>query len=57
VQEVKPDVIYSVDVEIWPTNVLAETGGRFVFEVGSGDTQGSGIFTHTSEKDRYVFSI
>lgn len=54
VQEVKPDTVYGVDVEIWPTNVVAEKGGRIVLEVSSGDTQGSGIFTHTSEVDRYV---
>jgi len=54
VQEVKPDTVYAVDVEIWPTNVVAEKGGRIVLEVSSGDTQGSGIFTHTSEVDRYV---
>lgn len=52
VQEVKPNVAYAVDVEIWPTNVVAEKGGRIVLEVASGDTQGSGIFTHTNEKDR-----
>jgi predicted acyl esterase len=54
VQEVKPDVPYEADVEIWPTNVVAEKGGRIVLEVASGDTQGCGIFTHTNEKDRYV---
>ena len=54
VQEVKPDTVYAVDVEIWPTNVVAEKGGRIVLEVSSGDTQGSGIFTHTSDVDRYV---
>ncbi|KAH8594822.1 X-Pro dipeptidyl-peptidase protein-like protein [Bisporella sp. PMI_857] len=52
VQEVKPDVPYAVDVEIWPTNVVAEKGGRIVLEVSSGDTQGCGIFTHNNEKDR-----
>ncbi|KFY28340.1 hypothetical protein V491_00522 [Pseudogymnoascus sp. VKM F-3775] len=52
VQEVKPDIYYAVDVEVWPTNVIAEKGGRIVFEIASGDTQGSGIFTHTNEKDR-----
>ncbi|PVH82822.1 X-Pro dipeptidyl-peptidase protein-like protein [Cadophora sp. DSE1049] len=52
VQEVKSDTVYAVDVEIWPTNVVAEKGGRIVLEVSSGDTQGSGIFTHTSEIDR-----
>lgn len=54
VQEVKPDTPYAVDVEIWPTNVVAEKGGRIVFEVASGDTQGSGLFIHTSAKDRFV---
>lgn len=54
VQQVKPDTIYDVDVEIWPTNVVVEKGGKIVFEVASGDTQGSGIFQHNSPKDRYV---
>ncbi|KUJ07456.1 alpha/beta-hydrolase [Mollisia scopiformis] len=52
VQEVKPGEVYGVDVEIWPTNVVAEKGGRIVFEISSGDTQGSGVFQHKSEKDR-----
>jgi predicted acyl esterase len=52
VQEVKAGQVYTVNVEIWPTNVIAEKGGRIVFEVSSGDTQGSGIFQHTSEVDR-----
>ncbi|KAF8865709.1 alpha/beta-hydrolase [Acephala macrosclerotiorum] len=52
VQEVKPGEVYGVDVEIWPTNVIAEKGGKIVFEVSSGDTQGSGVFQHKSEKDR-----
>ncbi|KAL2214378.1 alpha/beta-hydrolase [Sarocladium strictum] len=47
-----PGEVYPVDVEIWPTNVVAEKGGRLVFEVASGDTQGSGIFLHNDEKDR-----
>ncbi len=44
--------MYTVDLEIWPTNVIAEKGGRIVFEVSSGDTQGSGIFQQMSEIDR-----
>lgn len=52
VQTVKECEVYGVDVEIWPTNVIAEKGGKIVFEVSSGDTQGSGIFQHTSESDR-----
>lgn len=52
VQTVEADVVYGVDVEIWPTNVVVEKGGRLVFEVASGDTQGCGIFQHSSESDR-----
>ncbi|KAF7919699.1 uncharacterized protein EAE97_011617 [Botrytis byssoidea] len=54
VQEVKPETGYAVDVEVWPTNVVVEKGGKIVLEVSSGDTQGSGIFAHGNEKDRSV---
>ncbi|MCJ1445190.1 MAG: hypothetical protein MMC23_005695 [Stictis urceolatum] len=47
-----PGEVYSVDVEVWPTNVVVEKGGRLVFEVSSGDTQGSGIFGHNNSVDR-----
>ncbi|ERS97072.1 hypothetical protein HMPREF1624_06401 [Sporothrix schenckii ATCC 58251] len=43
---------YAVDVEVWPTNVVVEQGGRLVLEVSSGDTQGSGIFLHNDPSDR-----
>jgi predicted acyl esterase len=52
VQAVIPGEVYAVDVEVWPTNVLVEKGGRIVLEVASGDTQGSGIFTHDDAVDR-----
>lgn len=52
VQPVIPGEIYPVDVEIWPTNVVIEKGGKLVFEVSSGDTQGSGIFLHNDPTDR-----
>ncbi|KAF2446287.1 hypothetical protein P171DRAFT_385100 [Karstenula rhodostoma CBS 690.94] len=52
VQPVIPGDIYPVDVEIWPTNVVVEKGGKIVFEVSSGDTQGSGIFQHNHPEDR-----
>lgn len=52
VQPVVPGEVYAVDVEVWPTNVVAEKGGRVVLEVASGDTQGSGIFLHDDEVDR-----
>ncbi|KIW24667.1 uncharacterized protein PV07_10369 [Cladophialophora immunda] len=41
-----PGEIYPVDVEVWVTSVVAEKDDRFVFEVASGDTQGSGLFGH-----------
>ncbi|KAF5006426.1 hypothetical protein FDECE_7186 [Fusarium decemcellulare] len=44
--------VYAVDVEVWPTNVVVDKGGRLVFEVSSGDTQGSGIFLHDDPVDR-----
>ncbi|KAJ4286848.1 hypothetical protein N0V90_013101 [Kalmusia sp. IMI 367209] len=52
VQPVIPGDVYPVKVEIWPTNVVVEKGGRLVFEVSSGDTQGSGIFLHDHPEDR-----
>lgn len=54
VREVKAGEFYGVDVEMWPTNVVVGKGERIVFEVSSGDTQGSGVFQHCSEIDRYV---
>ncbi|KAI0572519.1 X-Pro dipeptidyl-peptidase protein [Pyrenophora tritici-repentis] len=52
VQPVIPGDVYAVDVEVWPTNVVVEKGGKIVFEVSSGDTQGSGIFQHNHPEDR-----
>ena len=49
---VRPGEVYPVDVEIWPTNVVAEKGGKIVLEVASGDTQGAGLFLHNDPKDR-----
>lgn len=49
---VLPGEVYPVDVEMWPTNVVMEKGAKLVFEVASGDTQGSGIFTHMGTGDR-----
>ncbi|KAI9778462.1 MAG: hypothetical protein M1839_008108 [Geoglossum umbratile] len=47
-----PGEVCGVDIEIWPTNVVVEKGGKITFEVSSGDTQGSGLFTHTDPSDR-----
>lgn len=52
VQQVQPDTVYEVDVEVWPTNVIVEEGGKLVLEVSSGDTQGCGIFGHKHPEDR-----
>lgn len=52
VQPVNPGTVYGVDVEVWPTNVVVSRGHRLVLEVSSGDTQGAGLFEHTSEVDR-----
>ena len=49
---VMPGEVYPVDVEVWPTNVVVEKGGKIVFEVSSGDTQGCGTFKHTEATDR-----
>lgn len=47
-----PGEVYPVDVEVWPTNVVVEKGGKIVLEISSGDTQGSGMFQHNSPIDR-----
>jgi predicted acyl esterase len=52
VLSVIPGEVYVVDVEVWPTNVVVEEGGKLVLEVASGDTQGSGIFLHNDVVDR-----
>ena len=52
VRPVIPGEVYPVDVEIWPSNVIVEKGGKIVLEVASGDTQGSGLFQHNSPEDR-----
>jgi X-Pro dipeptidyl-peptidase C-terminal non-catalytic domain len=44
--------VYGVDVEVWPTQVVVEKGGKIVFEVSSGDTQGCGVFQHNDPVDR-----
>ncbi|PWY90702.1 alpha/beta-hydrolase [Aspergillus heteromorphus CBS 117.55] len=49
---VVPGEVYPVDVEVWPTNVVVEKGGKIIFEVSSGDTQGCGIFQHNAPEDR-----
>ena len=54
VQPVIPDEVYSVDVDIWPTNVIVAEGGRLVLDVSSGDTAGTGFWGHNDPNDRLV---
>lgn len=55
VQPVQNGVIYEVDVELWPTNVVVEKGGYLVLQVSAEDTDpGVGLFKHNSPIDRYV---
>lgn len=49
---VETGVVYSVDVEVWPTNVVVSQDHRLVLEISSGDTQGAGLFEHNSDIDR-----
>lgn len=51
-QPIRPEEVYEVDIEVWPTCVVVEKGGKLVFEVSSTDTQGSGIFAHNHPEDR-----
>lgn len=52
VQPVLNNEVYAVDVEMWPTNVIVQPGEMLLFEVSSGDTQGTGIFPHDDPIDR-----
>jgi hypothetical protein len=48
--------VYAVHVEVWPTCVVVGKDERLVFEIASGDTQGSGIFLHDDTVDRQVLN-
>ncbi|KAK5047265.1 hypothetical protein LTR84_006787 [Exophiala bonariae] len=52
VLSVEPGEVYEVDVEVWPTNVVVEEGCSLLFEISSGDTRNSGLFTHDNPVDR-----
>ncbi|KAJ5201903.1 Alpha/Beta hydrolase protein [Penicillium cinerascens] len=43
---VVPNEIYSVDNELWPTNVVVDAGNRLNLEIRSGDTACTGLFQH-----------
>lgn len=52
VDYLKPNTKYALLIEIWPTSVVVDAGGKIVLEVATGDTQGSGIFLHDDPADR-----
>ncbi|KAF5532894.1 x-pro dipeptidyl-peptidase [Fusarium mexicanum] len=52
VQPVEPNVVYGVDVEVWPTNVVVEKGHTLGLQIAGHDTQGSGLFEHNHPEDR-----
>lgn len=47
-----PNEVYSVDVELWPTNVVVQRSGRLVLDIGAHELAGSGIFQHDDPVDR-----
>jgi hypothetical protein len=55
---VELDVVYKLEIEFWPTNVVIEKGGRLVLEIASCDNpKGSphpavGVWTHGDRRDR-----
>ena len=51
VQEVRSGEVYSVDVKVWPTNVVLEEGEILVFEIAAHDTQGVGNLSHDHPED------
>lgn len=52
VSYLEPETKYELLVEIWPTACVIDKGGKLVFEVSTGDTQGSGLFQHKDPEDR-----
>ncbi|OJJ78033.1 hypothetical protein ASPBRDRAFT_142373 [Aspergillus brasiliensis CBS 101740] len=47
-----PNEVYTVDVELWPTNVVVQQGERLVLDIGASELPGSGIFQHNDPSDR-----
>ena len=52
VQPVKLNEAYTMDIEIWPTNVVIGAGAKLVLEIASSDTQGSQRYPHNHPVDR-----
>lgn len=49
---VVPNEVYTVDVELWPTNVVVQRGERLVLDIGASELAGSGLFQHNDPSDR-----
>ncbi|KIX98471.1 uncharacterized protein Z520_05772 [Fonsecaea multimorphosa CBS 102226] len=52
VQEVIAGEVYTVDVEIWPTNVVLLPGEMLELQVSGTDSENVGIFGHDHPEDR-----
>jgi hypothetical protein len=51
-QPLIPGEIVPLDVEIWPTSMIFETGHRLALDLQSHDGVGSSLFTHSDPVDR-----
>jgi hypothetical protein len=52
VLSVVEDDKYTVDVEMWPTNTVLDSGESLILEIAGHDTQGVGLFSHQHPEDR-----
>lgn len=52
VQPIKTGEIYTVDVEVWPTNVVLLPGEKLALEISSCDSEGVSLFEHNHPEDR-----
>lgn len=52
VQSVEPGHVYTVDIEIWPTNVVFLPGEKLVVEITSCDSKNVHVFEHNHPDDR-----
>jgi hypothetical protein len=41
-----------MDVEIWPTNVVIDAGGKLELEIAAGDNDATARFSHNHPQDR-----
>lgn len=50
----EPEIVYTVDVELWPTSVVMLRGETLELEVSGCDSEGVSIFGHNRPEDRSV---